>query len=161
LNAGYVFLVIVAVMVVWGLAAGRAIRLPLPASALPLDSGERLLFPNPEFTLAHQVFLTNERLLWLRVPLYPLHPLRVAATPLLLVGRLVSRRDERLAHDQFSMPLATLDRVEVQAAEPGRAPTPALQLRSRDVNVAVFFTSRRNTPDAWKAAIDQRRRSRR
>jgi hypothetical protein len=159
LNAGYVFLVVVAVMIVWGLAAGRAVRRPLTAGALPLEAGERLLFPHPEFTLSHQVFLTSERLLWVRVPLYPLHPLRVAATPLLLVGRLVSRRDARLAQDEFSMPLTTLDRVEVVATEAGR--TPALQLRDRDANVAVFFTSRRNTPEAWKDAIDQRRRARR
>jgi hypothetical protein len=147
-------------LVVWGLAAGRAIRQPLRSSALPLAADERLLFPDPEFTLAHQVFLTSERLLWVRVPLYPLHPQRVAATPLLLVGRLVSRRDPMLAQDEFSLPLTTLDRVEIAHAEPDRASTPALQVRSRDVNVAVFFTSRRNTPEAWKAAIDQHRRAR-
>jgi hypothetical protein len=161
LSAGYVFLAVVAVLIVWGLAAGRAIRRPLASTALPLAAGERLLFPHPEFTLAHQVFLTSDRLLWLRVPLVPLHPFRVAATPLLLVGRLVSRRDPRLAQDEFSLRLDALDRVDVAPLEPGRASTPALQLRSQDLNVAVFFTSRRNTPEAWKAAIDQRRRARR
>jgi hypothetical protein len=161
LSPGYVFLAAVIFLIAWGFAAGRAIRLPLRASALPLAPGEQLLFPHPEFTLSHQVFLTSERLLWVRVPLYPLHPLRVAATPLLLIGRLFSRRDPTLSQQALSLPLDTLNLVEVSLGDPVRNAASALHVRSSTADVGIYFTSRRNSPEAWKAAIDQRRRARR
>jgi hypothetical protein len=157
LSGGYVVLIVIVSLVLWGYGAYAFIRRPMRISEIPLAPGEELLFPHPEFTLAHQVFLTSERLLWARVPL---HPVRLPAIPLLMLGRLVARRDERLSGKEFSVPLATLNTTVVSADMSGSGSPAALQIRSGTTNVGVFFTSRQNTPEAWKSAIDKQRRAR-
>jgi hypothetical protein len=160
LSEGYFVLIVVTTMMVWAWGAYSTIRRPMRINALPLAPDERVLLPHPEFTLAHQVFLTSERLLWVQVPL---DASRLPAFPLLLIGRLISRRDPVLSRNTFELRLTDLDSVEAESrvAPDSQRTTGSLRVRSGPTNVSIYFTSRQNSPEAWKSAIDQQLRTRR